>query len=213
MKQDHPMTPGVLIPRVAGGAHPLYQPQSGDISDQDWVTAGCPRDDESRESRMVVVERGEDGKPTVWCDPEIATLFAALNRAGVRTVASCSGHDVRPGNIMLADGRELMIMPDFDSARFFEGYYPGINGEPARNAPAPNVAGLVDWAVRSWHEQVANRPLTNVHRRTLDSVWRQVIRFAGEDDVVLIGPRHDDMLDASGNPLPEYATHQTREDV
>jgi len=66
--------------------------------------------------------------------------------------------------------------------------------------------------VRSWHEQVANRPIQNVWRRTLDSVWRQVIRFAGEDDVVLIGPRHDDMLDASGNPLPEYlAEHQQQE--
>ncbi|HLV84205.1 MAG TPA: hypothetical protein VKY62_10555 [Devosia sp.] len=79
--------------------------------------------------------------------------------------------------------------------------------QPTEQQPAPDVAGLVDWAVRKWHEQVANRPLVNVHRRTLDGVWRQVIRFAGEDDVVLLGPRHDDMLDASGNPLPEHSAH------
>lgn len=91
-----------------------------------------------------------------------------------------------------------------------EDYTPEERGCPELE-PAPDVAGLVDWAVRCWHEQVANRPLVNVHRRTLDSVWRQVIRFAGEDDMVLLGPRHDDMLDASGNPLPEYAAHHKPE--
>lgn len=67
----------------------------------------------------------------------------------------------------------------------------GIDADAQQAPAAPDVAGLVEFAVRSWHEQVANRPLVNVHRRTLDSVWRQVIRFAGEDDVALIGPRHD----------------------
>lgn len=53
---------------------------------------------------------------------------------------------------------------------------------------------LLDWAVTSWHEQVAHRPMENVYRRTLDSVWRQVIRFAGEDPHSIIGPSHDDLL-------------------
>ena len=295
---------------------------------------------DTREGQMVVVERDDSGKPTVWCDPEVAPLVAALNGAGFRTVASCSGHGKRPASIVLSDGREIIIAKDFDEARKIDGLFPGINGEPATiAAPAPverveqeavamlliddasvaesgdwdiepipaaieklarsggatlplyttpqpaptaapaapkvtsamkamfigdffwdeeapyydedgelhdhvaqrvvpwdlckriykemagfalangaltptaaqDVAGLVEFAVRSWHEQGANRPLANVHRRTLDSVWRQVIRFAGEDDVVLIGPRHDDMLDGSGNPLPQYATHQHQE--
>jgi hypothetical protein len=52
----------------------------------------------------------------------------------------------------------------------------------------------VEWAVAQWNDQVRNRPLVNVHRRTLDSVWRQVIRYFGGDDVALIGPTHDDLL-------------------
>lgn len=63
----------------------------------------------SREAAMVVLERGADGTPTVWCDPEIADLVGALNAAGIRTVASCSGHGEREGCIALADGRELVI--------------------------------------------------------------------------------------------------------
>lgn len=93
---------------------------------------------ESRESRMVVLERDEDGTPTVWCDPEIADLVSALNKAGIRTVASCSGHGHRPGNIVLADGRELVIVRDFDEARKIGAMFPGINGEP----PLVDVAGL-----------------------------------------------------------------------
>ena len=59
---------------------------------------------------------------------------------------------------------------------------------------------LLDWAVTSWHEQVAHRPMENVYRRTLDSVWRQVIRFAGEDPQSIIGPSHDDLLHAATKP-------------
>lgn len=74
----------------------------------------------SRESKMVVVERDEAGKPTVWCDPEIVDLVTALNKGGIPTVASCSGHGVMWGNIALLDGRELFIAPDFNSAREFD---------------------------------------------------------------------------------------------
>lgn len=56
---------------------------------------------------------------------------------------------------------------------------------------------LLDWAVAKWDAEVANRPLVNVHRRTLDDTWRQVIRYAGGDDVSLIGPRHDDLVAAA----------------
>lgn len=74
----------------------------------------------SRESRMVTVRRDQDGKPTVWCDPEIVDLVAALNDAGIGTVASCSGHGEKPGNIALADGRELIIASSYEEARRVE---------------------------------------------------------------------------------------------
>lgn len=74
----------------------------------------------SREAAMVVIERNEQGVPTVWCDPEIVDLVTALNKASIRTVASCSGHGGPFGNIMLADGRELLILPSYEAARAAE---------------------------------------------------------------------------------------------
>lgn len=61
------------------------------------------------EPAMVVLRRHPDGTPSVWCDPCIADLVAALNTGGLRTVASCCGHGRQPGNIALADGRELVL--------------------------------------------------------------------------------------------------------
>jgi hypothetical protein len=75
---------------------------------------------QSREDRMVVVERDQAGIPTVWCDPEIADLVQALNAGGVRTVASCSGHGEKNGIISLKDGRELLVLPNYETARDFE---------------------------------------------------------------------------------------------
>lgn len=58
--------------------------------------------------------------PNVWCDPCIAPLVKALNDGGIRTVASCCGHGAANGNIALADGRELLIAADCETARAFE---------------------------------------------------------------------------------------------
>lgn len=55
---------------------------------------------------------------------------------------------------------------------------------------------LISWAVAKWREEVANRPLRNVHRRALDTTWRQVMRFGGGDPEKLVGPSHDDLLEA-----------------
>lgn len=55
----------------------------------------------------------------------------------------------------------------------------------------PKYAEDLQWAVSRWREEVENRPLTNVHRRTLDDTWRQVIRRLGGDDIKLLGPTHD----------------------
>lgn len=75
---------------------------------------------DTRESQMVIIARDADGVPTIWCDPEIAPLVKALNDAGISTVASCSGHGGRPGNIALSDGRELLIARDYNEARLLE---------------------------------------------------------------------------------------------
>ncbi|HDY89362.1 MAG TPA: hypothetical protein ENH82_14760 [bacterium] len=53
-------------------------------------------------------------------DSEIRPIIDALNSSGIKTVASCSGHDKMFGNIALGDGRELMILPNFDTARKVE---------------------------------------------------------------------------------------------
>lgn len=61
----------------------------------------------------------------------------------------------------------------------------------------------LSWAVDRWFAEVANRPLVNVHRRTLDDTWRQVIRHFGGDDEALCGPSHDDLLAAQKMPESE----------
>ncbi len=59
---------------------------------------------------------------------------------------------------------------------------------------AQAVPTLLDWAVSRWRAEVERRPLVNIHRRTLDSTWRQVIRFAGGRPDDLIGHDHDTLV-------------------
>lgn len=69
------------------------------------------------------------GGRVVEVDEEIAPIVKALNEAGVPTRASCSGHGYRPGNIMLSDGREIIIARDYDEARRIDALFPiDING-------------------------------------------------------------------------------------
>lgn len=83
----------------------------------------------SREAAMVVLERDASGKPTVWCDPEIAPIVGALIKAGIRTSWSCSGHGHRPGVIGLVDGRHLMIFnTDEDHEKAEAVFTTDING-------------------------------------------------------------------------------------
>jgi len=91
----------------------------------------CPcKSAASREDAMVVIKRDNTGKPTVWCDPCIAPLIAALNTGGVRTLASCCGHGHRPGFVMLEDGRDLVITPDHETAvRIGDLFDVDVNGD------------------------------------------------------------------------------------
>lgn len=97
----------------------------------------------ARESRMVVICRNPDGTPSVWCDPEIVDLVAALNDGGVPTVTSCSGHGHRPGTIGLADGRWLVVAKDDEERKKIDALFPvDINGVTRQTGTGP-VAELV----------------------------------------------------------------------
>ena len=67
-----------------------------------------------------------DGSTHIPADPCIATIVQALNDAGIETVASCCGHSKRPGNIILSDGRELIIAPNFETGRLIDKAFPSI---------------------------------------------------------------------------------------
>lgn len=58
----------------------------------------------------------------------------------------------------------------------------------------PPMPDLVDWVVGRWQSEVANRPLVNIHRRSLDDTWRQVLRRLGVDDRARLGPTHDELI-------------------
>lgn len=45
----------------------------------------------------------------VLIDRCMTPMVLALNRAGIVTISSCCGHGKEPGEIMLADGRKLII--------------------------------------------------------------------------------------------------------
>jgi len=92
-------------------------------------------DHPDRETAMTVLSRHDDGTPAAWCDPCLAPLVSALNMGGLPTVASCCGHGRRPGSVVLADGRELLVLPDQEAARTLDGLWPDINQPPLEDTP------------------------------------------------------------------------------
>lgn len=60
-------------------------------------------------------------------DECLKPLIKLLNKGGFKTVASCCGHGKQMGNIALADGRELIICPDFETGRKIDKMFPPIN--------------------------------------------------------------------------------------
>lgn len=67
-------------------------------------------------------------------------------------------------------------------------------------------SAILDFAIGRWNSEVKDRPLANIHRRSLDDAWRHVIRFAGGDPAALIGPSHDALVEivasSPGSTLP-----------
>lgn len=62
-------------------------------------------------------------------DSCIVPLVTALNCAGLSTTASCCGHGKQPTTVILRDGREILILPDFKTAREVCNMFPPINEE------------------------------------------------------------------------------------
>jgi hypothetical protein len=76
------------------------------------------------------VEIMEIGGRPIEVDTEIVPLVRALNAAGLRTRASCSGHGHRPASIVLEDGREIVIARNYGEARLIGKLFPiDINGQ------------------------------------------------------------------------------------
>jgi len=53
----------------------------------------------------------------------ISQIIAALNAGGVQTIASCCGHKRMLGEIMLRDGRELLVVKNRDEAKRIVKWY------------------------------------------------------------------------------------------
>ena len=57
----------------------------------------------------------------------LVDLVKTLCNAGFTTIASCCGHGKRPGNIVLKDGREIIICPNWQTARTIDKIFKPIN--------------------------------------------------------------------------------------
>lgn len=71
-----------------------------------------------------------DGRTHAPVDACVAPLVQALNDIGFLTTSSCCGHGRRPGIISLADGRELIVMPDWETSRSIDHLFPDTYGNP-----------------------------------------------------------------------------------
>jgi hypothetical protein len=63
----------------------------------------------------------------VGIDKCIAPFVQMLNDNGMSTIASCCGHGKQPGNIILADEREIFIVDDYETGRKINKLFPPIN--------------------------------------------------------------------------------------
>lgn len=79
---------------------------------------------------------GKDRMKNCAIDKCIAPIVQALNDGGIRTIACCCGHKRGFGNIVLEDGRELLICPDYETARMIDDKFVDIHGKP-KATPVP----------------------------------------------------------------------------
>jgi len=164
-------------------------------SERTGIYGGCDTPDDLADeiielrAKLAALEKQE---PVAWCEIAI----------GGKSIAYFDGKPViMTGKV----GNDCHRSPLYLSAGAKE---PGVDAEwLAHRTQAAYAAGLaarvpedVNWAVTQWQMQVANRPLINKHRRTLDDIWRQVIHHFGGDANSLIGPTHDELLASAPEP-------------
>ena len=80
-----------------------------------------------------------------------------------------------------------------------------ISGMPDTTQQSSGADGNrepIMWAVEKWRDEVQNRPLHNVLRRTLDDTWRTVMRKFGGNPEELVGPSHDDLVATAAEATP-----------
>ena len=126
-----------------------------------------------------------DLNKVVDVDACIEPIIRGLNSIGqFNTIASCCGHGKRPGYVKLADGREIIIAPDYDTARQIEGCLPLIYPEsismsdireccPHRGLVYSLIDGSTDKAVIRCYRcsTVHYGPL---HKDKLTPVWEYI---------------------------------------
>lgn len=64
------------------------------------------------------------------CDECIQPIVQLFNDYGLQTTASCCGHKKQNGSIILKDGREILIIENYDDARMIEGLFPPLQPRP-----------------------------------------------------------------------------------
>src|SRR5687767_10266247 len=72
----------------------------------------------------------------------ISALVETLNASGIHTVASCCGHGNRPGNIALADGREIVLCRHYEEARLIDSLFSDIHGKSVDSTLTAEVTHL-----------------------------------------------------------------------
>ncbi|MER8967687.1 hypothetical protein NKI25_18530 [Mesorhizobium sp. M0808] len=113
---------------------------------------------------------------------------------------------LRKAEQFIANGIELgfIRMPDANTPDSAHDTLPLIRAALSQAQAVPASMGaageIVVWAVGRWNAEVKDRPLVNVHRRSLDDSWRQVIRHFGGNAKELCGPAHDELVALAGNP-------------
>lgn len=73
-------------------------------------------------------------------DACIAPLVQAMNDNGMETVSSCCGHGNRPGEIILADNRSV-ILCTWEQSRKIDKLFPDIHGKPKKSLDTPKKDG------------------------------------------------------------------------
>ena len=61
------------------------------------------------------------------CDECIQPFVQMLNDFGWQTLNSCCGHGKRPTTVILKDGREIHILPNWYEGRIVDGLYPPLH--------------------------------------------------------------------------------------